>query len=63
MRPKSAGLEKAFDAYDVIADLERKSQLVPAKHRHYLLLSKSGYAKSAHGYAENRPEIHLMHFE
>ncbi|MDD3571442.1 MAG: ATP-binding protein [Eubacteriales bacterium] len=48
---------------DVIADLERKSQLVPAKHQHYLLLSKSGYTKSAHGYAENRPEIHLMRFE
>lgn len=48
---------------DVIRDLERKSLLIPANQRHYLLFSKSGYAKNAYAYADSRPDIRLMPFE
>ena len=42
---------------DVIQELERKSLLIPASKRYYLLLSKSGYAQSARQYADGRTDI------
>lgn len=47
---------------EVIKDLERKSQLIPARNRHYLLLSKSGYAGSARALATERTDITLLPF-
>jgi AAA+ ATPase superfamily predicted ATPase len=47
---------------DVIQELERKSLLIPASKRYYLLLSKSGYAQSARQYADGRTDIQLIPF-
>lgn len=47
----------------VIKDLERKSLLIPAQRRQYLLFSRSGYAKGAQQEAASKKEVRLMRFE
>lgn len=48
---------------EVIVDLERKSLLIPAKQRHYLLLSKSGYTPGAREYARANQQVSLLPFD
>ena len=48
---------------EVIQDLERKSLLIPAQQRHYLLLSKSGFTPGAREYASINRDVTLLPFE
>ncbi len=47
---------------DTIRDLERKSRLIEAKERTYILFSKTGFTRDAEQYAQGRKDIRLETF-
>lgn len=48
---------------DVVKELERKSLLIRADKRFYLLFSKSGYTSGVKEYAAQRKNLHLILFQ